>query len=185
MNVTYYDDPSFTGVGITNVLAPNVYSTMVDGRVGLISPTAPYGQAVIFQGTGKWQTAQFELPDVNFSQSLTAEQHVCRFASSVPVYISGVQFNVLRPCGNLEGIDYLQSVSTTTSKSALGFNWRGQASIQGAPAIQGLYAPVISFTNTVTNSYSLPVTNGIEFFRLAIPAYPAGLPGDAPPSTVP
>ncbi len=187
MNVTYYDDPSFAGVGNTNVLVPNVYSSMVDGSVGLISPTAPYGQALIFRGTGKWQTAQFELPDVNFSQSLTTEQHVCRFASSVPVYISSVQFNVLRPCGNFEGVDYLQTVGTSiTNQSSLNFSWRGQASVVGSPVLQGVYTPVVSFTNTVMNSYSLPVpNNGTEFFRLGIPAYPAGLPGDAPPSSVP
>jgi len=181
INVTYYDDPAIAGSG----LFANYYSTMVDGNVGGISPSAPYDQVIYFQGSGQWRTAQFELPNVNFTQTTTS-QHVCKFASSAPVYISGVQFNVLRPCGNYEGLDYLQTVGTSIShNAAININWRGQAAVVGAPTVNGPYTPLVSVTNILTNSYSPPITNGAEFFRLALPAYPAGSPGDAPPKSVP
>jgi hypothetical protein len=180
MNVTYYDDPAFAGVGITNTIYPNVYSTMVDGSVGIISPTAPYGQAIILQGTGKWQVAQFELPDVNFKSGSGSLQHVARFASSAPVYVSRVQFNVLRPCGSYEGVDYLQALGMDRTNAQINLNWRGQATVQGAPAVTGGYGAVVSVTNTVNNVYSPPMTNRAEFFRLQTPGYPTNIPGDAP-----
>jgi hypothetical protein len=178
MNMTYYDDPSLAGVGITNTLFPNVYSTLVDGNLGVISPSLPYGQPFVLKGTGKWQVAQFELPDVNFQN--TSVQHVCRFASSAPIYVSRVQFNVLRPCGSFEGVDYLQSLGMNNTNAQINLNWRGQASLQGASTVAGAYNAVVTATNTVTNVYSLPMTNSAEFFRLQIPGYPTYMPGDAP-----
>ena len=174
MSLTYYDDPALAGA----TLFPNVYSTLQDGNLGVISPSSPYGLPITLQGSGKWKQAQFELPNVNFQNG--SVQHVCRFASSGPVYVSRVRFNVLRPCGDFEGIDYLQSLGVNGSNAAINLNWRGQATLQGGAAVSGTYGPIVTVTNTITNVYTQPTTNAVEFFRLQIPGYPPYLPGNTP-----
>lgn len=169
ISLTYYDDPALAG----NTLFPNVYSTLVDGNTGTISPSSPYNVPVTLQGSGQWQEAHFELPNVNFQNG--ASQYVCRYAASAPVYVSRVRYDVLRPCGLFEGIDYLQSLGMTSTNAQLNLNWLGQASLQGAPAVTGTYTNVVSVTNIASNIYTPPMTNGSGFFRLQFPGYPANL----------
>jgi hypothetical protein len=101
--------------------------------------------------------------------------YLCRFASSAPVYISRVRFNVIRPCGTFEGIDYLQGLGMTVTNSQMSLNWRGQASLQSAPVVTGAYGNLLTVTNTVTNVYAPAMTNTARFFRLAWPGYPSYL----------
>jgi hypothetical protein len=166
ISVDYYDDPALAG----NELFPNTYNTMNNGNISTVSPQSPYGAPVFLAGTGKWQTAAWELPNVNFQGT-----YVCRFASSVPIYISRVRFNVIRPCGPFLGIDYLQPLGMTNTNLNLQLNWRGTATLQAAPAVTGAYGGVASVTNTVTNTYTVPMTNNAQFFRLQLPGYPSYL----------
>jgi hypothetical protein len=166
ISVDYYDDPALTN----NDLYPNTYNTMNNGNVSVVSPQSPYGAPAYLAGTGKWQTAVWELPNVNFTGA-----YLCRFASSAPVYISRVRFNVIRPCGTFEGIDYLQGLGMTVTNSQMSLNWRGQASLQSAPVVTGAYGNLLTVTNTVTNVYAPAMTNTARFFRLAWPGYPSYL----------
>jgi hypothetical protein len=86
-----------------------------------------------------------------------------------------MRYDVIRPCGPYEGIDYLQSLGMTNALPNLTLNWRGTAALQAAPAVTGVYAGVASVTNTVTNTYSVPMTNNARFFRLQFPDYPSYL----------
>jgi hypothetical protein len=151
-------------------LYPNAYNTLNNGLTSIISPESPYGTPVALAGSGRWQTATWELPNVNFTGG-----NVCRFASTAPIYISRVRFNVIRPCGPFLGIDYLQSLGMTNALANLKLNWRGTAALQSAPAVTGTYAGVASVTNTVTNIYSVSMTNNVQFFRLQFPNYPSYL----------
>jgi hypothetical protein len=166
ISADYYDDPALTN----NDLYPNTYQTMNNGNVSVVSPQSPYGTPVYLAGTGKWQTASWELPNVNFYGA-----YLCRFASSAPIYISRVRFNVVRPCGTFEGIDYLQDLGMTVTNSQMSLSWRGQASLLSAPAVLGAYSPLLSVTNTVTNVYAPAMTNNARFFRLTWPGYPSYL----------
>ena len=171
MSVDYYDDPALTN----NDLYPNAYETLANGSVGIISPQSPYGTPVFLAGTGKWQTATWELPNVNFTGA-----YLCRFASSAPIYISRVRFDVIRPCGTFKGIDYLQSLGMTKTNTNIGLNWFGQATLQSAPVVTGAYTNIVTVTNTVTNIYTVPMTNQAGFFRLQFPAYPSYLSTNTP-----
>jgi hypothetical protein len=166
ISVDYYDDPALTN----NDLYPNTYQTMNNGNISVVSPQSPYGTPVFLAGTGKWQTAAWELPNVNFYGA-----YLCRFASSAPIYISRVRFNVIRPCGSFEGVDYLQNLGMTVTNSQMSLNWRGQASLQSAPVVTGAYGNLLSVTNTVTNVYAPAMTNTARFYRLAWPGYPSYL----------
>lgn len=169
ISMTYYDDPALAG----NTLFPNVYSTLVDGNTGTISPSSPYNQPVTLQGSGKWREAHFELPNVNFQNG--ASQYVCRYAASAPVYVSRVCYDVIRPCGPFEGIDYLQSLGLSRANAQLNLNWLGQAALQGAPVVTGAYGNVVTVTNTANNIYTSTMTNNTQFFRLQFPGYPTNL----------
>jgi hypothetical protein len=174
MLVTYYDDPTL----VSNQLILNTITTMTDGNLGTVSPTGA-NTYVILQGTGKWVDAYLEAPNVNFAATASftaAPNFVCRYASSAPVYISRVRYDVIRPCGQYEGIDYLQgnlSIVRTNAGAQLG--WRGTATLQGAPVVRGAYTNIATVTNTVTNAYPVPAVNNAQFFRLQFPSYPTNL----------
>jgi hypothetical protein len=174
ISLTYYDDPALAG----NTLSPNVYSTLVDGSLGVISPSSPYNVPVTLRGSGKWQEAHFELPNVNFQNG--AGQHVCRYAASAPVYVSRVRYDVVRPCGPLEGIDYLQLLGVNSTNAQINLSWLGTATLQSAPAATGAYNSVVTVTNILTNVYTLPMTNSAGFFRLQLPGYPSYLSTNSP-----
>jgi len=166
ISVDYYDDPAL----VNGTLYPNTYNTLNNGVSSVISPQSPYGTAVVLTGSGKWKTATWELPNVNFTGA-----YVCRFASIGPVYISRARFNVIRPCGPFLGIDYLQSLGMTNANPNLQLNWRGTAALQAAAAVTGVYDSVANVTNTVTNTFTVPMTNNARFFRLEFPGYPTYL----------
>ncbi len=174
ISLTYYDDPALAG----NTLYPNVYSSLINGNLSIISPPSPYNVPVILQGSGQWQEARFELPNVNFQNG--GSQSVCRYAASAPVYVSRVRYDVVRPCGPFEGIDYLQRLGLSSTNAQINLNWLGQASLLGAPAVTGAYSSVVTTTNTANNVYTLPTTNSAGFFRLQFPGYPSYLSTNPP-----
>jgi hypothetical protein len=174
MLITYYDDPSL----VNNQLILNTITTMTDGNLGTVSPSGA-NTYVTLQGTGKWVDAYFEAPNVNFAATASfnaAPTFVCRYASSAPIYISRVRYDVIRPCGQYEGIDYLQgTVGIAQTNGGVALNWRGTATLQGAPVVTGIYTNTVTVTNTVINNYQLPSTNKAQFFRLQFPSYPTNL----------
>src|ERR1035437_3233589 len=147
MLVTYYDDPALVGAQIF----PNVYETWIDGNSSPSTPSAPYNVPVTLQGSGQWKDAYFELPNVNF-----VPNSVCRYAtySSAPVYVSRVRYDVIRPCGPFEGINYLQTLRITGTSTNVNVNWFGTASLLSAQTVAGLYSSIVTVTNTVTNTYT-------------------------------
>ncbi|HEX3718786.1 MAG TPA: immunoglobulin domain-containing protein [Verrucomicrobiae bacterium] len=177
MTLTYYDDPAL--IGDTMVLS--IYSTSINGVNDLILPTAPYSDALVLQGTGQWRNATFELPNASLYGiygSITGDA-TFRWQASGPVCVSEAQINAIRPCGPFVGVDYLQTPSlTTSSNQQITISWRGQASVQSAPTIQGIWSNVLTTANILTNVYNVnapAMTNTADFFRLEIPGYPAYL----------
>ena len=172
IKVTYYDDPALVG----SSLFPNAYSSLINGSTVLISPSSPYNTSVTLTGSGQWKDATFELPNVNFQNGVG--QSVCRFAqfSSTPISVSRVRFDVMRPCGAWQGIDYLQSLGMNkATNSQIKLNWLGQAALQSAPAVSGTYNNLLSVTNSTNNIYTTTMTNSAQFFRLRFPGYPTNL----------
>jgi len=173
MIVTYYDDPALAGVE----LFINEINSLQNGAPTLI-PAAGTNVSVILKGTGKWVDAQFEVTGVNFSpSSLTAAPtFLCRFASYGAVYISRVRANVVRLCGQYEGIDYLQgNVNIAKTNGGAVLNWRGTATVLGSSAVNGQYGSVASVTNTMNNALPVTLTNKQEFYKLQFPSYPTNL----------
>lgn len=179
MIVTYYDAANLA----SNTLGVNTITTMLDGNLAILSPSGS-NTSVTLQGTGKWVDAYFEVPNVNFAATTSfaaAPNFICRYASSAPIYISRVRYNVIRPCGQYEGIDYLQgNIGITQTNGGVTLNWRGTATMQASAVVTGVYPNVVTVTNTVTNTYTLPSTNNAEFFRLQFPSYPTNLSPYAP-----
>lgn len=174
MVVTYYDDPAIAGTE----LFVNSIESMQNGTVSAQSPSSG-NYYINTAGTGQWVDAYFEVSGVNFSSaaSITGTPNfVCKFASYNPIYISRVRYNVIRPCGQYEGIDYLQGIiGITQTNGGVALNWRGTATLQGSPVLTGAYPNIVTVTNTVTNNYPMPSTNNAEFFRLQFPNYPTNL----------
>jgi hypothetical protein len=179
IEMTYYDDPALVGATIY----PQVYQSWVSGISSITFPVAPYNARAVLQGTGKWQDAYFELPNVNFNGVNQGPQSLVRFETgSVPgtnapavVYVSRVRYDVIRPCGPFEGIDMLQSLGITGSNTTVNLNWRGTATLQAASAVTGPFSNAVTVMNTLTNSYTPPSTNSAQFFRLQYPGYPSYL----------
>jgi hypothetical protein len=179
MIVTYYDDPALAG----NDLFVNTITTMTDGNLSVVSPSGA-NITTTLQGTGKWVDAYFEVYNANFSATPTfsgTPNFVCRYASSAPIYISRVRYNVIRPCGQYEGVAYLQgNVGITQTNAGVMLNWRGTASLQASAVVSGSYNNIVTVTNTLTNSYTVPATNNAQFFKLQFPSYPTNLSTFAP-----
>ncbi|HEV7923787.1 MAG TPA: hypothetical protein VGR14_00420 [Verrucomicrobiae bacterium] len=178
IEMTYYDDPALVGA----TLYPQVYQSWVGGVSTITFPVAPYNARAVLQGTGNWQDAYFELPNVNFN-GVNANYSVVRFETgSIPgtnapavVYVCRVRFDVIRPCGPFEGVDYLQTLGITTTNTSVNVNWRGTSTLQAASAVTGPYSNAVTVTNILTNSYTPSPSNNAQFFRLQYPGYPSYL----------
>jgi hypothetical protein len=179
MLLTYYDDPALIGAQ----LGPNAYQSFEGGVSAIIgAPAPPYNVTVTLQGTGKWQDAYFELPNVDFNGVNQGPQSVCRFETTPPpgtttpavIYVSRIRYDVIRPCGPFEGINLLQSLGISANTN-INVSWFGTASLQTSGTVLGSAATILNVTNTMTNSYTPPGTNMAQFFRLQFPAYPSYL----------
>ncbi len=173
MIMTYYDDPALVG----DTLYPQIYQTWDNGVSVLALPPAPYNTQAVLQGTGQWMDVAFEIPNANLLGVYGAPQSVCRYAASGPVAVSRIRYNVIRPCGPYEGIDYFQLLGMTNSNTQIGLNWRGTATVLAAPTVRGVWSNAFTITNTLTNTYVSATANQAEFFRLQWPSYPTNLLG--------
>jgi len=177
--LTYYDDPNLVGARI----GLNAYNSYVNGIATIIgAPPAPYNARATLRGTGKWVDAYFYLPNVDFIGVNQGPQSVCRITTSRAVstnldsgvvFVSRVRYDVIRPCGPLQGINMLQSIGIQQTNQVPKVSWFGTATLQAAPAVGGPYINVMSVTNTLTNGYTPPGTNPLQFFRLQYPPYPS------------
>ena len=176
MTLTYYDDPALAG----KVLFANTYSTMENGNITIanFTTTADYNGAVTLKGSGQWKEAQFEIPDVNFQNG--GGQWVCRYAANAQIQVCRVRYNVFRPCGPFQGIDYLQTMGMTNANPDLKVNWRGTGNLRAAPVVTGPYTSLVNLTNTAKNVITLPMTNDAQFLRLQFPSYPSYLSTNGP-----
>jgi hypothetical protein len=99
--VTYYDDPALTNA----VFWPDAYQSDVHGQVVIKNP--PQTEGVTLRGTGRWQQAYLELPDVNFSGVNQGPQAAARFGLTDRIYLTDIKFAVIRPCGPTAGVNPL------------------------------------------------------------------------------
>jgi hypothetical protein len=177
--LTYYDDPALVG----DTLYPQIYQTWNNGVSVLATPSGQYDTNVTLRGTGQWKDVTFEIPNANLYGVYGNPQAVCRYAATGPVCVSRVRYDVIRPCGCFQGIDYLQQPAMTSSNAQINITWRGTAAVQGSPTVTGVWSNVMTITNTLTNNNYKPstatMTNKAEFFRLQWPAYPTNLLGNA------
>jgi hypothetical protein len=182
ISITYYDDPALAGATVY----PGAYYTMNNSSTSSIlgTPPAPYNTPATLKGTGKWVNAIFEIPNDNFTGVNQGPQAVVRFQTTAAnpanpdtenVFISRVRFDVVRPCGPLEGINMFQSIGITSTNAQVKVNWYGTATVQAATNLLGAYSNVTNVVNTLTNSYSPIATNQARFFRLEYPPYPSYL----------
>jgi hypothetical protein len=165
-------------------LYPWPYSTSKNGATSITFPNQLTGNNVFgtafsyretLTGSGKWKVAYFELPNVNLAGVNQGPQSVVRFqtdpaTNGVPasgyIHVSRVRYDVVRPCGDYQGINMFQSLSIAKTNSTASVGWRGQASLQSAPGLTGSWTNVVSVTNTAPNSYVPPAGPQSQFFRL-------------------
>jgi len=181
IGITYYDDPSLAGAQI----GLNAYQSFVNGISTIIgAPPAPWNARAVLKGTGQWVDAYFYLPNVNFYGVNQGPQSVVRLETSPAVatnlntgdvYVSRIRYDVIRPCGPFEGINMLQALTIQKTNTTGTVSWFGTAALQSATTVGGPYTPILSLTNTMTNSYTSPVFPW-QFFRLQYPPYPPYLP---------
>jgi hypothetical protein len=180
MALTYYDDPAMVGAR----LYPWPYTTLKNGVSAITFPNqltgtsvfgTPYSNRETLTGSGTWKVAYFELPNVNFAGVNQGPQSVARFqtdpaTNGVPasgyIHVTRVRYNVVRPCGDYQGIDMFQPLTITKTNPAVRVGWLGQATLQAAPLLTGGWADLVNVTNNVPNSYVPPTALPSQFFRL-------------------
>jgi hypothetical protein len=180
MALTYYDDPAMVGAR----LYPWPYSSLKNGTPFITFPNQltgnnvfgqPYSHRETLTGSGKWKVAYFELPNVNLAGVNQGPQSVVRFqtdpaTNGVPasgyIHVSRVRYDVVRPCGDYQGINMFQSLSIAKTNSSASVGWRGQATLQSAAGLSGGWSDTVSVTNNAPNSYVPPTALPSQFFRL-------------------
>ena len=181
MTLTYYDDPALAGAtfALSEYFTWNINNSNPNNAV---LPIAPYNAATVLRGTGQWQNATFELPNISLFGvygSMTGDGVVI-WAASTNVRVSAAQFNVIRPAGPFEGVDYLETLQATTAATNMSLTWRGTADVQSTTNLLQPWTNLIASTNTLTNTYNPTINPATpaQFFRLSVPAYPSylGLP---------
>ena len=100
--LTYYDDPELIGA----TLRPEVYKSERNGQVGFAFTSQTV--AVSLEGSGTWRTAYWEIPDLKFNGVNQGPQAAARFITSGKVWVSRVQYGVIRPCGPQAGVNPLE-----------------------------------------------------------------------------
>ena len=175
--ITYYDDPTMAGA----TLKPQVYQSWIYGVSTITFPVAPYNTQVTLQGTGLWRDAYFELPNVNFNGVNQGPQSLVRYQTTAAnsadpitgyVHVSRVRYDVVRPCGPSQGINFFQTMQVTNSSGNPSVGWFGTATLQSAPIVNGTWTNVMSLTNAVKNNYIPTTPQGSQFFRLIYPPLP-------------
>jgi hypothetical protein len=121
--VTYFDSADLSG----QRFGPEVYRTERNGAE-TFGVTAGSSRKTL-DGTGLWREAYFELPDVKFTGVNQGPQAAARFQFSGKIYLSRVQYAVIRPCGPDAGVNLLdgcKGVRLSLAKQADGklrFSW--------------------------------------------------------------
>jgi hypothetical protein len=186
MALTYYDDPAMAGAR----LYPWPYSTLRNGVPAITFPNQltgnnafgqPHSYRETLTGSGTWKVAYFELPNVNLAGVNQGPQSVVRFqtdpaTNGVPasgyIHVSRVRYDVVRPCGDYQGINMFQRLGIAKTNPTVSVRWRGQATLQSATSLTGGWSDAVSVTNTAPNSYVPPTALPSQFFRLKFPPVP-------------
>jgi hypothetical protein len=185
--VTYYDDPALAGA----TFRPEVYQSDQGGNIGLAF-TSP-DVAVPLEGTDKWRTAYFEIPDMKFLGVNQGPQAAARFVVSdapgtqppiaAKIFFTRVRYGVIRPCGPDANVNPVAdckpapgfelaavrnpdgSVRITWPVAATGFGLQQNNNIGSTNTWAGVtQQPLIEGTTNVV-TFSAPT--GTLFFRLA------------------
>ncbi|MBX3746536.1 MAG: hypothetical protein KF833_14605 [Verrucomicrobiae bacterium] len=174
---TYYDDPELVGV----TFRPEVYQTERGGNLTLAF--TPGNIVVTLEGTGTWRQAYWEIPDMKFQGVNQGPQAAARFVASGKVFISRLQYAVIRPCGPNAGENALEDCRPPdavalsvgrTDQGAVRFAWPASATglgLESAESVEGPWTPVAEVPTVEGNETVLIVTpSGTRFYRLATPA---------------
>jgi hypothetical protein len=144
-------------------------------------PVAPYNTSVTLQGTGVWRDAYFELPNVNFNGVNQGPQSLVRYQTTPAtpgdpttgyVHVSRVRYDVVRPCGPNQGINYFQTLQVTSGAGNVSVGWFGTAVLQAAPEANNVWTNAVSVTNNAINSYTITNAQKLQLFRLRFPPLP-------------
>jgi hypothetical protein len=173
--LTYYDDPELIGA----TLRPEVYKSEMDGNLGFAF-TSP-DLDVSLEGSGTWKTAYWELPDINFSGVNQGPQAAARFTTSGKIWVSRVQYGVIRNCGPDAGVNPLEECKpVVTPEIAIGrtvggavrLSWPASADgfqLQSTPSLGGGEWSPVGGQITVDEDQNAIVMESEDtaFFRLA------------------
>ena len=99
--VDYYDDPAIVGAAF----GPEVYQSERGGIPQFAF--VPAADRLALEGTDQWRTYSWQINDMNFTGVNVGPQGAARFYFSGPVYISRVQYAVIRVTGQNAGVDML------------------------------------------------------------------------------
>ncbi len=108
--IEYYDDPELVG----GVFGPEVYQTEISGVTQFAF--VPAEERLTIEGTGEWRSYSWEIENMNFSGVNVSPQGAARFVYDVPVYISRVQYGVIRKLGSEAGVDPLAGCGENETK---------------------------------------------------------------------
>ncbi len=99
--IEYFDDPALTGM----VYGPEVYQTESLGTTKFAF--VPAEERLTIEGTGEWRSYSWVIGNMNFTGVNVSPQGAARFVYDGPVYISRVQYAVIRSFGSQAGEDPL------------------------------------------------------------------------------
>jgi len=173
--MTYYDDPALTGAQFR----PEVYQTERNGVLTLGFTDNTW--LVTVEGTDKWRTAYWEIPDMKFNGVNQGPQAAARFFVSDKVFFTAVKYAVIRPCGPKANVNLLESCKPVTdvtlgivrngkdvqlswSAAAEGFQLQEASSLTTPDWKAVSTAPVAQGGQNVV---TLTLGTGTTFYRLA------------------
>jgi hypothetical protein len=173
--LTYYDDPELIG----ETLRPEVYRREMDGNLGFAFTSTDLN--VSLEGSGTWKTAYWELPDINFSGVNQGPQAAARFITSSKIWVSRVQYGVIRNCGPNAGVNPLEEFKPVvipeiaigrTMDGAVRLSWPASADgfkLQSTPSLDGGEWSPVAEQITVDEDQNVIVmeSENTAFFRLA------------------
>ena len=130
MCITYYDDPALIGAQFR----PEVYQTEKNGVQTLAFTDNTW--LVTLEGTDRWRTAYWEIPDIKFIGVNQKPQAAARIFASSKIFVTAVRYAVIRPCGPRAGVNLLESCNPAVQQPGSKI-WEFQAdnNIRSTPAI--------------------------------------------------
>lgn len=176
--VTYYDDPALVGASFR----PEVYQTEVNGALTL--GFTPGNSAVTLQGTDEWRTAYWEIERIKFNGVNQGPQAAARFwfSDGAKVFVTKVQYAVIRPCGPSAGVNLLEDCKPVEVQLEVGFDTATGIRVAWPVSVQNAvlqetadlttpeWSPVLETPEEIDGSYviQVPVSEESRYYRLSL-----------------